>query len=91
MAFFRAVPEWRGFFEPTDARRDVMICTYQYEWKNGKHVKKENAMDVTKEQWYPGKWRREVDAHWLQRAQQHRCQLLRTSLCRRSVDGSRSL
>ncbi|WP_042372070.1 RagB/SusD family nutrient uptake outer membrane protein [Bacteroides neonati] len=58
-AFFRAVPEWRGFFEPTDARRDVMICTYQYEWKNGKHVKKENAMDVTKEQWYPGKWRRE--------------------------------
>lgn len=58
-AFFRVVPEWRGFFEPTDARRDVMVCTYQYEWKNSKHVKKENTMDVTKEQWYPGKWRRE--------------------------------
>lgn len=58
-AFFRVVPEWKGFFEENDIRRDVMVCTYQYEWKSGKHVLKENAIDVAKEQWYPGKWRRE--------------------------------
>lgn len=57
-AFFRAVPEWKGFFEPTDERRDVMVCTYQYKWdkKLYTHVKAENKNG---KDWYPGKWRRE--------------------------------
>lgn len=57
-AFFRVVPEWKNFFETADARRDVMVCTYQYKWDKAKyaHVKTENKN--TKD-WYPGKWRRE--------------------------------
>ena len=57
-AFFRAVPEWKGFFENSDIRRDVMVCTYQYKWDNktSSHVKTENK---NKRDWYPGKWRRE--------------------------------
>lgn len=57
-AFFRVVPEWRNFFEDTDDRRDVMVCTYQYKWdaKLYNHVKTENANG---KDWYPGKWRRE--------------------------------
>lgn len=54
-AFFRVMPAWKNFFEATDARRDVMVCTYMYQWKNGAHAKKENSVD----KWYPGKWRRE--------------------------------
>jgi hypothetical protein len=54
-AFFRVMPAWKDFFEATDARRDVMVCTYMYQWKNGAHAKKENSVD----KWYPGKWRRE--------------------------------
>ena len=54
-AFFRVMPAWKNFFEDTDVRRDVMVCTYMYQWKNGAHVKKENTVD----KWYPGKWRRE--------------------------------
>lgn len=57
-AFFRVIPEWKNFFEETDERRDVMICTYKYNWdaKAYNHVKVEqkNGKD-----WYPGKWRRE--------------------------------
>ncbi|RNC66408.1 RagB/SusD family nutrient uptake outer membrane protein [Proteiniphilum sp. X52] len=57
-AFFRVVPEWKDFFEETDERRDVMVCTYQYNWNNAtsSHVKVENS---NKRNWYPGKWRRE--------------------------------
>ncbi len=57
-AFFRVVPEWKAFFEPTDERRDVMVCTYQYKWDKNKytHVKTENKNG---KDWYPGKWRRE--------------------------------
>jgi len=58
-AFFRAVPAWKDFFEDSDVRRDVMVCTYQYNWdKNTKsHVVKNNSGNV--KNWYPGKWRRE--------------------------------
>ena len=57
-AFFRVMPAWKDFFEDTDERRDVMVCTYQYKWdaNNGTHKKAENAK---KTDWYPGKWRRE--------------------------------
>lgn len=63
-ASFRAIPEWRGFFEANadgsaiDKRRDIAICTYAYSWDNKtmSHVKKE---DKTGRNWYPGKWRRE--------------------------------
>jgi len=54
-AFFRVMPAWKDFFEADDARKDVMVCTYMYQWKNGAHAKKENSVD----KWYPGKWRRE--------------------------------
>ena len=54
-AFFRVMPAWKDFFEDADVRRDVMVCTYMYQWKNGAHNKKENTVD----KWYPGKWRRE--------------------------------
>ncbi len=58
-ALFRAIPEWRTqFFEDTDSRRDVAICTYQYNWSDGKHVKSENFPSRFK-QYFPGKWRRE--------------------------------
>lgn len=58
-ALFRVIPEWRDFFEESDVRRDVMICTYQYDWDKTlyNHVKKENIRN--KKNWYPGKWRRE--------------------------------
>ena len=54
-AFFRVVPTWKDFFEDNDARRDVMVVTYSYKWKDGAHVKAENKP----EKWFPGKWRRE--------------------------------
>jgi len=56
-AFFRAVPEWRGFFEDDDVRRDVMVCTYRYDWDATlyNHVK----VETNNRNWYPGKWRRE--------------------------------
>lgn len=63
---FRAVPEWRGFYEAQtdeaktaiDKRRDVTICTYSYQWSDAEmnHTKKE---DKTGRNWCPGKWRRE--------------------------------
>lgn len=61
-AFFRVVPAWRDFFEAGDERRDVMVCTYQYNWNasSGTHVQKSNAS--APKNWYPGKWRRE----WMQ-------------------------
>lgn len=57
-AFYRVVPEWKEFFEETDQRRDVMVCTYQYKWDATlyNHVKVENKAG---KDWYPGKWRRE--------------------------------
>lgn len=56
-AFFRVLPAWKDFFEDTDVRRDIMVCTYKYKWdkKNKVHKKVENKID----NWYPGKWRRE--------------------------------
>lgn len=65
-AMFRVIPEWRDFFEYSeeeggvrDERRDVMVCTYQYNWNSDtySHEKQDN-IDRPK-QWYPGKWRRE--------------------------------
>lgn len=65
-AMYRVIPEWRDFFEfsedgtgVTDERRDVMVCTYQYNWdsESYSHVIQDNT-DRPK-QWYPGKWRRE--------------------------------
>ena len=57
-ASFRAVPEWRKFYETADQRRDVSICTYAYTWDNAtmSHIKTE---DTKGRNWYPGKWRRE--------------------------------
>ena len=34
--FFIVVPEWRNFFEASDKRRDVAICTYRYTWNGTK-------------------------------------------------------
>lgn len=55
---FRVVPEWKDFFEETDVRRDVMVCTYNYTWDaklyNHKKVEQKNVRN-----WYPGKWRRD--------------------------------
>ena len=65
-AMFRVIPEWRDFFQYSeekegyrDERRDVMVCTYQYNWDSDtySHVKQDN-IDYPKN-WYPGKWRRE--------------------------------
>ncbi|WP_274972282.1 RagB/SusD family nutrient uptake outer membrane protein [Bacteroides fluxus] len=53
--FFITVPEWKAFFEESDARRDVSICTYRYTWANNQHTKQERSAGS----WYPGKWRRE--------------------------------
>ncbi len=60
-AFFRAVPAWKDFFEATDERRDVMVCTYQLKWNadTKTHDKKEQAYPKNAKNWYPGKWRRE--------------------------------
>ena len=57
--FFRVIPEWKGFFEEGDSRRDVMICTYRYDWdaEAYNHVKVDVERNVRN--WYPGKWRRE--------------------------------
>lgn len=57
-AFFRVMPAWKGFFEDTDVRRDVMVCTYQLKWSDAlvNHEKKEQSNEKN---WYPGKWRRE--------------------------------
>lgn len=57
-AFFRVVTDWKKFFEDTDQRRDVMVCTYDMKWNKEayNHVKTEVA---EKKGWYPGKWRRE--------------------------------
>ena len=54
---FIVVPEWRNFFEASDKRRDVAICTYRYTWNGTKkeHVKEERSAGS----WYVGKWRRE--------------------------------
>lgn len=53
--FFITMPEWKAFFEESDARRDVSICTYRYTWANNQHTKQERSAGS----WYPGKWRRE--------------------------------
>ena len=65
-AMFRVIPEWRDFFEYSedengvrDERRDVMVCTYQYNWDSEtySHVIQDNI--TRPKNWYPGKWRRE--------------------------------
>lgn len=57
-AFFRVVPEWKGFFEDNDARRDIMVCTYQYKWDKAT-LNHKKAEQKSGKNWYPGKWRRE--------------------------------
>lgn len=56
-AFFIVVPEWREFYEDTDVRRDVNICTYQYTWnaETRQHTQRQRGNTG----WYVGKWRRE--------------------------------
>ncbi|MDE6627900.1 MAG: RagB/SusD family nutrient uptake outer membrane protein [Muribaculaceae bacterium] len=56
-AFFYVVPEWYDFYEESDVRRDVNICTYRYTWNASKreHTKDERGS----KSWYVGKWRRE--------------------------------
>lgn len=57
-AFFRVVPAWKDFFEASDERRDVMVCTYQLKWNaSTKTHDKKNQSNA--KNWYPGKWRRE--------------------------------
>ena len=46
--FFIVVPEWRNFFEASDKRRDVAICTYRYTW-NG--TKKEHVKEVMEQEY----------------------------------------
>ncbi len=57
-AVFRAVPEWRAFYEEKDERRDVSICTHSFTWdetiNNHKLTEQKSPRN-----WYPGKWRRE--------------------------------
>lgn len=57
-ALFRVVPEWKDFFDATDQRRDVMVCTHSYNWNDAtkSHVLTEQK---NPRNWYPGKWRRE--------------------------------
>lgn len=57
-AFFRVVPEWYDFFDENDNRRDVMICRYRYTW-NASKKQQVKSSTRPKDQWYPGKWRRE--------------------------------
>lgn len=54
---FRVIPEWRKFFEDTDKRRDIAICTYAWKWNSAlqTHEKTESSSG----NWSPGKWRRE--------------------------------
>lgn len=53
---YRCLPEWKGFFEATDQRRDVLVAQHQWNWDNEKktHVKR----DITGYA-FVGKWRRE--------------------------------
>lgn len=57
-AVFRAVPEWRDFYEDTDMRRDVSICTHSYTWDESTNNHKLTEQKSPRN-WYPGKWRRE--------------------------------
>jgi putative lipoprotein len=59
--FFYVVPEWQDFYEASDERRDITICTYRFTWDaaNKQHV--QNARPRTS--WYVGKWRREWMSH----------------------------
>lgn len=59
--FFYVVPEWRDFYEDSDERRDIAICTYRFIWdsQNKQHVKN-NRPNTS---WYVGKWRREWMSH----------------------------
>lgn len=57
-AFFRVVPEWKGFFESNDVRRDIMVCTYKYAWDKNLYNHKK-VEQTNRKNWYPGKWRRE--------------------------------
>lgn len=57
-AMFRVVPEWKGFFEEQDLRRDVMVCTHSYSWNSKIHNHK-LVEQTNPKNWYPGKWRRE--------------------------------
>lgn len=57
-ANFRVIPEWKDFFEETDIRRDVTICTYSYVW-DAKIYNHKKTEQKKRSNWYPGKWRRE--------------------------------
>lgn len=57
-ANFRVVPEWKGYFEADDERRDVMVCTYRYVWNSDIYNHEKQEQTATRS-WYPGKWRRE--------------------------------
>lgn len=59
--FFYVVPEWQDFYESTDVRRDVTICTYRYDWNSDRKQHVRNNRPNTS--WYVGKWRREWMDH----------------------------
>ena len=56
--FFRVVPEWRDFYEETDERRDIAICTYNWNWNTETGTHQKSSLNSVRN-WYPGKWRRE--------------------------------
>lgn len=59
--FFIVVPEWQDFYESTDVRREITICTYRYDWNSDKKQHVRNNRPNTG--WYVGKWRREWMNH----------------------------
>lgn len=59
--FFYVVPEWQGFYEANDQRRDVTICTYRFTWNKDRKEHVKNTRPNTS--WFVGKWRREWMSH----------------------------
>lgn len=55
---FRVVPEWKKFFDETDERRDISICTYTWKWDAALQTHQKSGITSTTN-WTPGKWRRE--------------------------------
>lgn len=68
-AFFTVLPYWQDFFEATDVRRDVSIVDYVMRWDSeaGIQVRKDVCKEVSSDMYrYPGKWRREWKAGWIE-------------------------
>lgn len=61
--FLLVIPEWYNFFEESDERRDIAICTYRYIWNANTQTQDKQERQNTS--WYVGKWRRE----WMPKGQ----------------------